>query len=162
MLRPGDEYILDGEGRPQLPMGIQWVLVLALRGYIAWLVALTFSADRSRLLSFFYSNKEQFLLALLVGLPALWVLALNLLLRPSLPAWIGRAWRYATPCLWVGWALDAWLLAQIIALHWPAFSPIKAGLVLAWAWSGWYLLKSRKWRRYQQLLGELQRNGADS
>lgn len=75
-LQLGDERYLTADGQLRTPLALIFVLALFLRGYLAWIISLTFSEDRSRLLQFFYSNTEQFVLTLSVGLPALAVVVM--------------------------------------------------------------------------------------
>lgn len=151
LLKPGDERYLDGDGIPRQPLGLLLVLLFLLRGYAAWIVSLTFSDDRSKLLGFFYNTPEQFGLALLVGLPALVVLALSVMMRPKCAGWLLSCWRQVQVLLIVAWLLDGVLLISLVAQNWPGFAPQKATLILAWCWVIWYLLKSRHWRRFRIL-----------
>lgn len=154
ILQPGDERYLDGDGKPSVPLGLLLILLILLRGYAAWIVSMTFADDRSKLLGFFYTNVEQFALALLVGLPAILVLVLTFLLRPGCSELVLACWRKMGWLLWLAWLADGVLLASLVVANWPTFSPIKAGLIMLWCWTGWYLFKSRHLQRYRVLLAD--------
>jgi len=150
-LKPGDERYLDGDGVPRQPLGLLLVLLFLLRGYAAWIVSLTFSDDRSKLLGFFYTTAEQFGLALIVGLPALLVLLLSVMMRPNCADWLLRCWQRVQLLLVSAWVLDGVLLFTLVSQNWPGFAPQKAALIFVWCWVIWYLLKSRHWRRFRIL-----------
>ncbi|RUO79551.1 DUF2919 family protein [Pseudidiomarina taiwanensis] len=160
MLEQGDERYLTTDGKVKTPKSLSFILVFLLRGYLAWIVSLTFSQDRSRLLQFFYASTEQFALTLVVGLPALivWAWSLRLQSKAELAGWWLRAPRAAPLLLWTALILDGWLLLSIVSSHWPSFSMIKAGLIFAWCCSVWLLLHSRHLKRYWVLLCQQSEN----
>ncbi|EKE79895.1 DUF2919 family protein [Idiomarina xiamenensis] len=152
MLRQGDEYYIDGEGRLRLPLGILLLFAFFLRGYLAWIISLTFGDDRSLLLGYFYQSREQFVLTLLVGLPTMYVLILTCLQHKPWLLQRSWLWRFAGPALWLSWLVDGCLLASVVHAHWPQFSYTKAALIAIWCWAPWFLAKSRHWRRYREIL----------
>ncbi|WP_258240218.1 DUF2919 domain-containing protein [Pseudidiomarina homiensis] len=151
-LQFGDERYLTNDGQLKTPLALVFVLALFLRGYIAWIISLTFSEDRSRLLQFFYANTEQFVLTLSVGLPALAVLVMLTQMKNELPGWVPRFARIAPLLLWLSWLADGVLLVSLVAGNWPHFAFVKALIIFSWLVAFWLLLYSRHLRRFFQLL----------
>lgn len=151
-LQFGDERYLTNDGQLKTPLALIFLLVLFLRGYIAWIISLTFREDTSRLLQFFYANTEQFVLALSVGLPALAVLVMLTQMKAELPSWIPKFARVAPWLLWASWLADGVLLVSLVASNWPHFAFVKALIIFAWLMAFWLLLYSRHLKRFFQLL----------
>ncbi|RUO58603.1 DUF2919 family protein [Pseudidiomarina insulisalsae] len=151
-LQLGDERYLTNDGQLKTPLALIFLLALFLRGYIAWIISLTFSEDRSRLLQFFYANTEQFALTLSVGVPALAVLIMLTQIKAKMPAWVPKFARIAPALLWLSWVADGVLLASLVAANWPHFAFVKALIIFAWLIAFWLLLYSRHLKRFFQLL----------
>ncbi len=151
-LRAGDENFLTPDGQLRTPLALMFVLALFLRGYLAWIISLTFSEDRSRLLQFFYSNTEQFVVTLSVGLPALAVVVMLSQIKTELPTWVPKFARYAPVLLWLSWLADGLLLFSLVAANWPHFAFVKALIIFAWLIAFWLLMYSRHLKRFFQLL----------
>ncbi len=151
-LQFGDERYLTNDGQLKTPLALVFVLALFLRGYIAWIISLTFSEDRSRLLQFFYANTEQFVLTLSVGVPAFAVLVMLTQMKAELPRWVPKFARIAPWLLWASWLADGVLLVSLVAGNWPHFAFVKALIIFAWLTAFWLLLYSRHLRRFFQLL----------
>ncbi|MDX1705186.1 DUF2919 family protein [Pseudidiomarina sp.] len=154
MLKAGDERYLTGDGQLRTPLALIFLLLFFLRGYLAWIISLTFSEDRTRLLQFFYTSTEQFGLTLLVGLPALFTLVLLTQIKAEIPGWVRAGARIAPLALWLSWVIDGMLLLSLISARWPEFSVVKAFLVFGWLIALWILLFSRHLRRFWELLSE--------
>ncbi|MFC0444616.1 DUF2919 family protein [Pseudidiomarina halophila] len=151
-LQLGDERYITADGQLRTPLALMFVLALFLRGYLAWIISLTFSEDRSRLLQFFYSNTEQFVLTLSVGLPALAVVVMLTQIKADMPAWVPRFARIAPVLLWLSWLADGVLLFSLVAANWPHFAFVKALIIFAWLIAFWLLLYSRHLKRFFELL----------
>lgn len=154
MLQPGDERYVTADGKLKTPFSFILLTLFFLRGYAAWLISLTFSEDRGRLLQFFYANIEQFVLALGVGLPALIVLfmVLRIQAKTAPPVWLVKSLAVAPGLLFCAWVLDGLLLGSLVASHWPSFSVVKASLLFIWFMSLWLLLFSRQLKAFWRLL----------
>ncbi|MGQ4276103.1 DUF2919 family protein [Pseudidiomarina sp. E22-M8] len=160
-LRLGDERYLTADGQLRTPLALLFVLALFLRGYLAWIISLTFSEDRSRLLQFFYSNTEQFVLTLSVGLPALAVVVMLTQMKAEMPGWVTRFARIAPWLLWLSWIADGVLLISLVAANWPHFAFVKALIIFSWLIAFWLLLYSRHLKRFFQLLASEEESGDD-
>ncbi|AVJ56406.1 DUF2919 domain-containing protein [Idiomarina sp. OT37-5b] len=143
---------LDKEGRASIPLVLMLVILYQMRGYVAGIISLTFSEDRTRLLNLFYSNAEQFGLMLLVGLPSLLVLLASAFAAEDDRNWGNRVMAIAQPLLLFSLFLDAFLIAWLFIEHQGHFSFGRAGIIMGWFISLWYLLKSRHWRFYRNHL----------
>lgn len=151
-LQPGDERYVTPDGKLKTPSSLLFILLFFLRGYAAWIVSLTFMEDRSRLLKFFYTSTDQFSLALLVGLPALFVFILLTQLKAETPEWVARSFAVVPILLWCSWLIDGVLLLSLISNLWPTFSLVKALLLFGWLAAGWMLLFSRHLKRFTALI----------
>lgn len=152
MLQAGDERHFSPEGKLQTPVALWLLILLFMRGYAAWIISLTFMEDRSRLLQFFYTSTEQFNLALVIGLPALFIVVMMSQMGDKIPRWVVRVAPLAPNFLWIAWLLDGWLLISLIAARFPEFSVVKGLLLFCWLVALWLLLYSRSLRRFWQLL----------
>lgn len=152
MLKPGDENYVTIDGKLKTPLSLTLLLLFFMRGYVAWIISLTFSEDRSLLLQFFYTSTEQFALALLVGFPAVFVLIMLFQLKDTVPQWVTASASFAPLLLWCSWVVDGALLLSIVASHWPSFSVVKAALIFGWLVCLWLLLFSRHLKRFWKLI----------
>ena len=84
----------DKYGCLKPPVGLYLCLVFLLRGYMMWVVALSFRQDSARLLGLFYPDKASFFMALLVGIPAVITAGLVSLRRVGMPRWFEQGWSY--------------------------------------------------------------------
>lgn len=151
-LQPGDEAYVTPDGSLKTPASLVFILLFLMRGYAAWIVSLTFASDRGRLLQFFYTTTEQFGIALLVGLPALFAMILISQVKQTVPAWVKQGMRWLPFLLWLSWLADGWLILTLISQIWPTFSVLKGGLLFGWLSVAWMLLFSRHLTRYRQLV----------
>ena len=143
---------LDKEGRASVPLALMLVIFFQMRGYLAGIVSLTFSEDRTRLLNLFYSNTEQFGLMLLVGLPSLIVLLSSTFAAEDDRNLGNRMMVIAQPLLLFSLFLDAFLIFWLFIEHQGHFSFGRAAIVMGWFITLWYLVKSRHWRFYRNHL----------
>lgn len=152
LLQPGDERYVTLDGALKTPTSLLFVVLFFMRGYVAWIISLTFVEDRTRLLKFFYTNTEQFGLALLVGAPALFILFLVTQVKTEIAPWVASSFRLAPLLLWFSWIVDGVLLLSLISNLWPTFSLVKAILLFGWFMAGWMLLFSRHLKRFIELI----------
>lgn len=153
-LQPGDERYVTLDGVLKTPSSLLFIVFFFMRGYLAWIISLTFVDDRTRLLKFFYTNTEQFGLALLVGAPAVFVLVLLTQIKAEIAPWVQTSFRTMSLLLWCSWIIDGVLLLSLISNLWPTFSFVKALLLFGWFMAGWMLLFSRHLRRFTALVGQ--------
>lgn len=153
-LQPGDERYVTLDGVLKTPSSLLFIVFFFMRGYLAWIISLTVVDDRTRLLKFFYTNTEQFGLALLVGAPAVFVLVLLTQIKAEIAPWVQTSFRTMSLLLWCSWIIDGVLLLSLISNLWPTFSFVKALLLFGWFMAGWMLLFSRHLRRFTALVGQ--------
>jgi len=151
-LQPGDERYVTLDGALKTPLSLLFVVLFFMRGYVAWIISLTFVEDRTRLLKFFYTNTEQFGLALLVGAPALFILILVTQVKTEIAPWVSSSFRLVPLLLWFSWIVDGVLLLSLISNLWPTFSLVKAILLFGWFMAAWMLLFSRHLKRFNALI----------
>ncbi|CUA83119.1 DUF2919 family protein [Pseudidiomarina woesei] len=151
-LQPGDERYVTLDGALKTPLSLLFMLLFFTRGYLAWIISLTFAEDRARLLKFFYTTTEQFGLALLAGAPALVVFVLITQVKTEIVPWVSTSFKVVPLLLWFSWMVDGVLLLSLISQLWPTFSFVKAMLLFGWLMVGWMLLFSRHLRRFIALL----------
>ncbi|RUO49673.1 DUF2919 family protein [Pseudidiomarina donghaiensis] len=151
-LQPGDEQYVTLDGALKTPLSLLFMVVFFTRGYLAWIISLTFVEDRARLLKFFYTTTEQFGLALLVGAPALMVFVLITQVKTEIAPWVSASFKVLPLLLWFSWIVDGVLLLSLISQLWPTFSFVKAVLLFGWLMVGWMLLFSRHLRRFISLV----------
>lgn len=151
-LQLGDEKYVTLDGVLKTPSSLLFILLFFMRGYVAWVISLTFVEDRTRLLKFFYTNTEQFGLALMVGAPALLILVLLTQVKVDTAPWVSSSFRAMPLLLWCSWIIDGVLLLSLISHLWPTFSLVKAALLFGWFMAGWMLLFSRHLKRFSALI----------
>lgn len=96
---------LDDNGLIQIPRRFYWLLLLLLRPYICWVLVLTVPAQQKDLLSLFYPQKQDFMLACLIALPVLLLFAALSQRKPK-----GyRGWFHV-------WKRGRWLLLMVTTL----------------------------------------------
>lgn len=117
----------DKYGCLRPPLGLYLSLAFLLRGYLVWIVALSFRQDSARLLSLFYPDKTSFVTALVVGVPALITAAVISLRRAGMPKWIELSWSHIPKFLLIS------ALVQLILLlgFMPAFHRLTPMSVIA-------------------------------
>ncbi len=82
----------DKHGVLKPPLVLYGCLIFLVRSYFIWIAALSFRQDTSRLLGLFYPDKQSFVTALLVGLPALVVAIIVSGRRNGMPAIFKILW----------------------------------------------------------------------
>ncbi len=150
-----DIPLLDQDGLHRIPLRFYALLLLLLRPYLCWIVTLVMpEAERKAVLSFFYPLSDDFVRAVLIGIPALLVLAA---VSQRVP-YDKKLRRGRAKTFWFGlWRQSRWLLLGVAAIdlywtisHLPAYVALRApGLlfvVAALALSCLYLLRSQQLR----------------
>lgn len=138
----------DLEGRARVPVGFYIVLLYLSRGYLAWIVSLTYSQDRSYLLSMIYPNSSLFMTTLLTGIPALVAFALFSLKKQKEKPWYQWLWPKMSQLLLLALVVDiaSQLLANVnhlVSMHWFQVVLFFLGGYLLWFW-----LSSRRVSRF--------------
>lgn len=138
----------DFDGKIRIPWGFNLMLIYLLRGYITWIVSLTYRKDPSLLLSLIYTETKLFYLALLIGLPAFLVQILLALKKQKEKSWYQSLWLKSKWLLAFSLMIDIALqLHQIIqqggVVHWFNMLMLFTGIYLFWYW-----LKSTKLNRF--------------
>lgn len=141
----------DLDGKLRVPIGYNLTLLYLLRGYVLWVVSLTYSEDRSLILSLVYPSHTLFVFTLLVGLPAL--IAFFLLALKSFVKSKGYQliWQ-SMPILVVGSlildvTIQGWgVVTQTLFLH-----PVQIIQLIVGVYVLWYWLRSRRIKRFFQL-----------
>lgn len=138
----------DFDGKIRIPWGFNLMLIYLLRGYITWILSLTYRDDPSLLLSMVYTESKLFYLSLLVGLPAFFVQVLFALKKQKEKAWYQRIWRKTKWLLTLSLIADLALQCKQIVLqggivHWVNMLMLFVGIYLLWYW-----LKSAKLSRF--------------
>ncbi|MGM0525794.1 MAG: DUF2919 family protein [Pseudomonadota bacterium] len=141
---------LDKEGRAKIPLSLLVIFLYQMRGYVAGIISLTFSEDRTRLLNLFYNSTEQFGLMLLVGLPSFMVLLATTFAAEDDRNWANRLMGLAQPLLLLSLAFDGVLIGWLFVEQHGHFSFVRAAIIMGWLVTLWYLLKSRQWRFYRR------------
>lgn len=137
----------DLEGRVKVPLGYYLILFYLARGYLTWIVSLTYRENPSLLLSMAYPDARFFSLSLLLGLPALVSFILFSLKSQVQKSWFKKLWRYQYSLLLVAVAIDFLLQVLFIVgqaqLHWFMPFLLILGIYLIWYW-----LRSKKVKRF--------------
>lgn len=138
----------DLEGRARVPVGFYLVLVYLLRGYITWIFSLTFSQDRSLILSLVYPRHDLFVVSLLVGIPAVFAFVLFTLKKQTDKPWFKFCWPKSRLVLLIALLLDlvvqaSYFVQQPLGIHWSRLGAFIVGTYLLWYW-----LRSQKIRRF--------------
>ena len=129
----------DLEGKVKIPFGFYLILAYLMRGYLIWIVSLTYSDDRALLLSLIYPNGQTFTANLLLGVPAVFCFALFAMKSKRDTNWFLIMWQKQPVILLLALLLDlslqVWSLAQhILSAHWAQIGLLLAGIYLFWYW----------------------------
>ena len=138
----------DLEGKVKIPLGFYLVLAYLMRGYLIWIVSLTFRQDTGLLLSLIYPDTRVFTLTLLLGLPALFCFFQFGLKSQAQKAWFKWCWlkqrRLLLLTLVIDLAIQSWAIVHHpTQIHWSQIPLALCGFYLCWYW-----LKSRKVSRF--------------
>lgn len=143
----GPEY-WDKNGLYRAPLGFKLCLVFILKPYILWLFAAASRREDLNLMAIFYPNKNDFFIALALGVLAIVLLVCYLLRKPNAAQWPKAIWRYGRAILLVSLVVDlAWLIWQAKQSYF-AFSTTLAVPIVFACWALLYVVKSRYLRAY--------------
>lgn len=138
----------DFEGKVKVPVGFYLVMLYLLRGYITWVISLTYRDDPSLLLSLVYSESHFFYLSMLVGFPAVFVQTLFALKKQNQKAWYKSLWGKTYWLLAVALLVDISLqVKQIIGVD-GIVHGFNMFLLLLGAYLTWYWFSSKKLKRF--------------
>lgn len=139
---------LDDKGHIKPPYFLYIILVFLARGWCVFIASLTQFNDQSGLVRLFYPHKQDFILALLTGVGAVFLYGLIIAERK-------RQWQGFIPwfkrgktILWLLLILDAGMLIQRLIHADFLFSLTYALDALFIFWTSIYLLKSKRLHHY--------------
>lgn len=138
----------DLDGKLRVPIGYNLAVLYMLRGYIFWVVSLTFSDDRSLILSLVYPNLSMFWLTLVVGLPALITFFFFSLKSQISKSWYQWVWARLRLILTISMAVDLMLQAWIIVTQTLDLHPIQMIQFILGSYLFWYWLRSKRIQRF--------------
>ena len=138
----------DFDGKVKIPLGFYLVLVYLLRGYLLWVISITYRDDPSLILSLLYQDTRWFFYSLVFGLPALLTFILFTLKSQRQKPWFVMCWKGQRRFLMLGLMLDLCGQTFVIAnhtatSHWSQILLVIIGVYLLWYWS-----KSLKIKRF--------------
>lgn len=146
--------LLDADGLYRIPSRFYLWLLLLLRPYVAWILALTMPEQHRAILQWFYPHSQDFIRALLCALPAVLVLMAMTQRVPHNP----KQSRGRYKAIWFGlWRQSGWLLAVtgvvdlfFVISHLPPQVALKAPWLLIIAallvLGSWWVLRSAQLR----------------
>jgi F0F1-type ATP synthase membrane subunit a len=138
----------DLDGKLKTPAGYYLAVGFLLRAYLLWVVSLTYSEDRSLIISFFYAHSSSFILALTLALPIVFYMVLFSLKNMAGKGWYKKVWRHQ---LWVVSAVFFIDLAHQIYGITHSLNQTTVGqmlVLISTIYLTWYWLKSKKIRRF--------------
>ena len=138
----------DFDGKVKIPWGFYLVMVYLLRGYITWVISLTYRDDPGLLLSLVYAERSFFYMSMVVGLPAVFVQFLFALKKQTDKPWYQGLWSKSYTVLLLALFADLILqINQVITLgglvHGFNMITLLLGGYLAWYW-----MSSSKLKRF--------------
>jgi glucose-6-phosphate-specific signal transduction histidine kinase len=138
----------DLEGRVKIPLAFYLVLVYLARGYLTWVISLTYRDDTSLLLSMIYPDPRSFGYSLLLGLPALICFLLMSLKSYRTKKGYKVLWKRQRIVLLAALVLDTsiqgWFsVHHLLTIHW--FQPL---MTLVGGYLTWYWYKSKRIERF--------------
>ena len=138
----------DFDGKLKIPVGFYLVLLYLLRGYVLWVISLTYRDDPTLILSLIYNDSRLFFYSLLIGVPAAASFVLFSLKSQKQKPWFIKCWKGQRWLLAISLILD--LAAQIFVFirgvntaHWSQMILLILGVYLLWYW-----IKSLKIKRF--------------
>jgi len=138
----------DFEGRLKVPLGFYLAIAYLLRGFIIWIISLTYSDDRSLLISLIYSNVSLFTLTVLTGLPALFTFFLFALKKQKEKSWYQSIWSVQRAILLTALFIDLTLQFYTMSYHITQVHWFQMVLLICGGYLFWYWLKSEKLKRF--------------
>ena len=138
----------DFEGRLKVPLGFYLAVVYLLRGFIIWVISLTYSDDRSLLIGLIYSNVSLFKLTILTGLPALFTFLLFSLKKQKRKSWYKAIWRVQRRVLIAALLLDLFIQFYTVSFHITQVHWIQMVLFILGSYLFWYWLQSQRLKRF--------------
>ncbi len=147
-----DLPLLDADGLHRIPNRLYlWLLVL-LRPYVFWIIALLMPQQQTDVLGFWYPYSDDFLIALAIGFPALLVLvAITQRVPLDVKKSRGRAkwlwygiWRHSKWWLTLSVLADMSAVSYALTLQGQAHQPLNVLVVLLLAFGALWVVRSRQ------------------
>lgn len=138
----------DFEGRLKIPLGFYLGILYLLRGFIIWIISLTYSDDRSLLIGLIYSNVSLFALTILTGAPALITFFIFSLKKQREKAWYKSIWSLQSKMLLIALFTDLVIQFYTISYHITQVHWVQMVLLILGVYLFWYWLKSNKLKRF--------------
>lgn len=138
----------DLEGKLKTPIGYYLAVGFLLRAYLLWVVSLTYSEDRSLIISFFYSHSSSFFVALTLALPVAFYMVLFSLKSMADQDWYKRIWQHQYWVVAAVFVIDLThqLYGLMHSLHRTSVGQML--ILIATIYLAWYWFKSKKIRRF--------------
>ncbi|MCL1143418.1 DUF2919 domain-containing protein [Shewanella gaetbuli] len=139
---------LDDKGHIKPPIMLYLILVFLARGWCVFVASLTQFNDRAGLVRLFYPYKQDFIMALVAGIGAVFVYGLIIAERKRKWAKFIPWFKRGRMLLWVLLIIDAAMLTQRL-IHDDFIFKLAYGLdALFLFWVSLYLLKSKRLYHY--------------
>ena len=132
--------VLDDYGLHKVPLRFYWLLLLLLRPYICWIMILTLPQAQRDMLSWFYPQQSDFIIACLVALPLLLLVGAQSQRKPKGYAPWRHVWRRGRVLLFVVALADLLLSIShlpdqfMLDAPWRVITPVLLAVGLMWVW----------------------------
>lgn len=139
---------LDDKGHIKPPLYLYFMLIFIARGWCIFIASLTQSSDRAALVSMFYPQKSDFIMALIAGFGALVIYGFIIAERKRKPSWVRPIFTQVRWFLLILLLIDGVLLVErsINAYYLYSWSTGLDALLLFWSLI--YLFKSKRLNYY--------------
>ncbi len=138
----------DFDGKLKIPVGFYLALIYLLRGFIIWVISLTYSDDRSLLLGLIYSDVSLFSLTILTGLPAVFTFALFSLKKHKDKNWYIALWGAQSKLLLITLLIDLTIQLYSLSFHITQVHWVQMLLFILGSYLAWYWLESKRLSRF--------------
>lgn len=138
----------DLDGKIQVPVGFNLAILYLLRAYVFWAISLTYSEDRSFILSLFYPDHSLFFISLLIGLPAMVTFFFFSMKKQITKNWYKAIWKHLRILLLGVFFLDLLLQLLSIVNRSIYIHPMQIVQFIAGVYLCWYWLKSKRIKRF--------------
>lgn len=138
----------DFEGRLKIPIGFYLGIVYLLRGFVIWIISLTYSEDRGLLIGLIYSDVSLFKLTILTGLPAFCTFLIFSLKKQKEKSWYKTIWSVQRNILLAALLCDLILQLYTVSYHITQVHWFQVVLLILGAYLFWYWFKSQRLKRF--------------
>lgn len=138
----------DFDGKVKIPVGFYLGLVYLLRGYVIWVISLSYRDDPALLLSLIYPSQSLFLFTLYTGLPAIITFTFFALKKQRDKSWYKSIWSRQKWLLILTLIVD--VIAQVMSFvkHTTDIEMGQTLLLFIGFYMTWYWIKSAKLNRF--------------